>query len=236
MENRLKQKRIEAGLSQFELSQLSDVNFRMIQFYEQGVKDINKAQATTLLRLAEALNCKIEDLIDKPKTQKEYIAIGEWHDDYDGAGIYSLVDQDGKRYIGQALNMQRRLNQHRIALNKVAKNEPGRVAEGMELVDAVASGKRFHVEILKKIDKFNVTKNVLNYWEKYYFEQFGGYDGTYNSQDLYEPRWDYEPYNDVSIKIDFDENEEKDIIAYLDSYDSPSEEIKRIIREEMKKK
>ena len=123
MKSKLKTKREEAGMSQWELSQISDVNFRMIQFYEQGFKDINKAQATTLNRLAEALNCNIEDLIDKPKTRKEYLAIGKWDDMYNGAAIYSLVDQDGKRYIGQAKKLQNRLEQHRISLNNIVRNK-----------------------------------------------------------------------------------------------------------------
>lgn len=36
----------------------------MIQQYEQGVRNINTAQAITVLKLAEALNVKIEDLLE----------------------------------------------------------------------------------------------------------------------------------------------------------------------------
>lgn len=51
-------------LTQNKLSELSGVNIRMIQHYEQGVKDINKAQGITLLKLARALECKIEDILE----------------------------------------------------------------------------------------------------------------------------------------------------------------------------
>ena len=61
----LKRIRTGFGLSQAKLSNLSGVNVRMIQHYEQGVKDINKAQAITLYKLAQALNCKMEMLIEK---------------------------------------------------------------------------------------------------------------------------------------------------------------------------
>lgn len=51
-------------MSQRELSEASGVNVRMIQHYEQGVKDINKSQSITLFNLAKALGCKMEDLLD----------------------------------------------------------------------------------------------------------------------------------------------------------------------------
>ena len=64
MGNNLKRLRAEAGISQSKLSELSGVNLQMIQKYEQGVKDINKAQGDTLYKLAQVLNCKVEDLLE----------------------------------------------------------------------------------------------------------------------------------------------------------------------------
>ena len=52
------------GCSQAKLARLSGVSLRSIQMYEQRGKDINKAQAETLLRLARALGCTMEDLIE----------------------------------------------------------------------------------------------------------------------------------------------------------------------------
>lgn len=60
----LKRLRSEAGISQSKLSELSGVNLQMIQKYEQGVKDINKAQGETLYKLAQALNCNVENLLN----------------------------------------------------------------------------------------------------------------------------------------------------------------------------
>lgn len=60
----LKRIREEKNITQAELSEASGVNIRMIQHYEQGYKDINKAQGITLHALAQALECKIEDLIE----------------------------------------------------------------------------------------------------------------------------------------------------------------------------
>ena len=64
-ETNLKALRTLAGLSQSELAKLADVPVRTIQQYEQRQKDINKAQAETLLRFARVLNCKIEDLMER---------------------------------------------------------------------------------------------------------------------------------------------------------------------------
>lgn len=51
----LKKIREERCLSQSELAKASGVNVRMIQYYEQGVKDIGRASVSTVIALAEAL-------------------------------------------------------------------------------------------------------------------------------------------------------------------------------------
>ena len=53
-----------AGLSQSELAEMSGVSVRTIQQYEQRQKSINRAKAETLLRLARALCCDMEDLME----------------------------------------------------------------------------------------------------------------------------------------------------------------------------
>ena len=67
----LKRIRQRLGMSQAKLSELSGVNVRMIQHYEQGVKDINKAQVITVYRLAEALETSVENLIEIKKEVEE---------------------------------------------------------------------------------------------------------------------------------------------------------------------
>lgn len=62
--SKLKMYREQAGLSQSQLANASGVNIQMIQKYEMRVRDINKAQAGTLLKLAKTLGCSIEDLLD----------------------------------------------------------------------------------------------------------------------------------------------------------------------------
>ncbi|MCH5185446.1 MAG: helix-turn-helix transcriptional regulator [Oscillospiraceae bacterium] len=52
------------GLSQAELAERSNVNIRVIQSYEQRLRNINKARISTVVRLAKALDCDPEELMD----------------------------------------------------------------------------------------------------------------------------------------------------------------------------
>ena len=62
--SRLKFYREDKGMSQSELAKASGVPLRAIQAYEQGYKDINKAQVVTALQLAEALECDVYEIIN----------------------------------------------------------------------------------------------------------------------------------------------------------------------------
>ncbi len=64
-ETNLKRIRTAYGCSQRELAEMSGVSLRSIQMYEQRQKDINKAQSDSLYRLAKALGCKMEDLLEE---------------------------------------------------------------------------------------------------------------------------------------------------------------------------
>lgn len=59
---RLKRLRAYAGYTQKKLSDESGVALRMIQLYEQGQNDIRKASVETVINLAKALHCSVEDL------------------------------------------------------------------------------------------------------------------------------------------------------------------------------
>lgn len=64
-ETNLKRIRSSYGCTQAELARLSGVSLRSIQMYEQRNKDINKASAESLFRMAKALGCSMEDLIER---------------------------------------------------------------------------------------------------------------------------------------------------------------------------
>ena len=60
----LKKIRLDKNMSQSKLAELSGVNVRLIQDYEQGHKPINNAKALTVYQLAEALDCTVGDLLE----------------------------------------------------------------------------------------------------------------------------------------------------------------------------
>ena len=51
-------------LSQSQLAKKAGVSKRAIESYEQGVRDINAASGIVLWRLARALNCLMEELLE----------------------------------------------------------------------------------------------------------------------------------------------------------------------------
>ena len=61
---RLKQMRNEKGFTQIKLARVSGVPIRNIRAYENGSVNINQAAAETVLKLATALDCTVEDLIE----------------------------------------------------------------------------------------------------------------------------------------------------------------------------
>lgn len=61
----LKVIRRRRDLGQKELAELTGISIRTIQQYEQRQKDINKAHADTLRNLAKALDCDMEELLEK---------------------------------------------------------------------------------------------------------------------------------------------------------------------------
>lgn len=62
---KLKRKRNQAELSQRELSDSSGIPLRTIQQYEQRQKDINRASADTVYRLARVLRCDILEIMER---------------------------------------------------------------------------------------------------------------------------------------------------------------------------
>ena len=68
--NNLQRIRKEQGLSQTMLAEYSGVNVRQIKAYEQGTRDINKAEALTVYKLASALSCSMEELLELDRIEE----------------------------------------------------------------------------------------------------------------------------------------------------------------------
>lgn len=63
--NKLKQIREAAGITQAELAKATEISVRVIQNYEQGARPLNGARAITVKHIADALSCRMEDLIEE---------------------------------------------------------------------------------------------------------------------------------------------------------------------------
>lgn len=75
--------RKEKMLSQGDLVRISGVSKSVVTKYESGERDINKASGLTLLKIATALNCKIEDLLEGKEEVMEDVLFNfycEWRE------------------------------------------------------------------------------------------------------------------------------------------------------------
>ena len=64
----LQRLRKEAGLSQSQLAKKAGIRVQVLQQYEQGVRDLNGAKLATLLKLCNALECRLTDIVTDEET------------------------------------------------------------------------------------------------------------------------------------------------------------------------
>lgn len=68
--DRLNRLRVYARMTQKILGEQSGVSVRIIEQYEQGKKDLNRASAETVYKLSKALGCGMEELIEIDKIER----------------------------------------------------------------------------------------------------------------------------------------------------------------------
>ena len=64
MMTQLQDKRRASGMSQSELARKAEISVRTLQSLETGARNIDKVAVLTALKLARALDCNIEDILD----------------------------------------------------------------------------------------------------------------------------------------------------------------------------
>ena len=98
--------------------------------------------------------------------------------EYSGIGVYALVDENGKRYIGSSKNVQRRIKQHNTHMNVFFRDgHSGFLNPKIE--QALSSGAVFSCEVLCEIHS-DVSKYELEEIERIFLNKYGGYDECYN--------------------------------------------------------
>lgn len=67
----LQRLRKAAGLSQSQFAKLTGINVQVLQQYERGARDLNGAKLVTLLKICNALECRLADIITDEETQEQ---------------------------------------------------------------------------------------------------------------------------------------------------------------------
>ena len=75
--SKLQTKRLEAQMSQSQLAAAAGIIGRMLQYYEQGAKDLSGAKLATLLKLCLALNCTLADILPDGETTELLTRYGQ---------------------------------------------------------------------------------------------------------------------------------------------------------------
>lgn len=65
---KLKAVRQAAGMSQSQLAKAAGISVRVLQDYERGARDISGAKLATLLKICNALDCSLRDILADPET------------------------------------------------------------------------------------------------------------------------------------------------------------------------
>lgn len=89
------------GISRKDLAELTGVSFRSIQDYEQGHKELSSAKAETILKMAKALGCTMEDLIscvDLSYYKPSELGQSVWDSGESEHTIFDGVSDDEVRY------------------------------------------------------------------------------------------------------------------------------------------
>lgn len=64
---KLKTMREKAGMSQSQLAKATGIQYRTLQYYEQGKMDFDHARMDKIISAALVLKCGIEDLVEDSK-------------------------------------------------------------------------------------------------------------------------------------------------------------------------
>lgn len=95
---------------------------------------------------------------------------------YDGVGVYALVDDLGRRYIGSSTNVAKRIKAHENAF------QSGRCSRKFQA--AISAGRTFRVEILEPFP-YGITRHELfqaeNKWLREYDAVRQGYNSTFST-------------------------------------------------------
>lgn len=100
--------------------------------------------------------------------------------DYNGPGVYAIIDQNGKKYIGSSLHINSRLLDHKRSLNNAIKRNQNGENVTLALQKAAVEGQIFDAVILEKLPNGGTFYDLMD-MERKHLEASGGIKRTYNS-------------------------------------------------------
>lgn len=103
--------------------------------------------------------------------------------EYNGPGVYALIDVNGKKYIGSSLHIRARILAHLSSFRKMqccGESKFGKnYISNYEFCDAIKSGMVFSAVVVAKLHPGANIYDLLDL-ERYYLSLAGGIERTYN--------------------------------------------------------
>ena len=102
---------------------------------------------------------------------------------YNGPGVYALIDENGKKYIGSSIHVHSRILAHLSTFRKILKYGENRhrkdYVSNYYLCDAIKSGAVFSAVVIEKLKQGGNIYELVDL-ERFYLEKAGGLGATYN--------------------------------------------------------
>lgn len=93
-------------------------------------------------------------------------------------GIYSLVDEKGKRYIGSSKDIRKRVQFHQTHINLFLRDGVDGYINP-SIAEAITLGIKFRCEVLARF-YCDLTDREKREIERVFIKKYGGIDSTYN--------------------------------------------------------
>ena len=103
--------------------------------------------------------------------------------EYNGPGVYSLADQNGKQYIGSSLNVSQRIVQHDRSLIDAKNGYIQKTLSSYKMQLAVQDGMTFKASVLWELPDGGTQYDLWDA-ERRFLLLAGGCKETYNTKDV----------------------------------------------------
>lgn len=163
--SRLKEIRTEKGISQSKLGEVSGINYRTIQEYEQGRRDINMATALTVKAIADALGVRMEDIMEMEE-KRDYFknvvceegAVVDWSE------VELIIPEGFKKELNsmeKSMLMDDQLRTYKLVMDDMAFNIGGKVCRRIIKLEKAKQPLEKKPDISKRLKEYlELFKNM----------------------------------------------------------------------------